>query len=131
MADPLSHATQGSLMLLAPFIARLRSRVRVWALILVGGVLGALPDIISVYGFVILRDRGRLYGSAHYGEIKEILQYIPMYALHLAIDSQTHDPSKEWYGWNVRIWLQVLLWIVNGAVIVWFYRIWKRNRLAE
>jgi hypothetical protein len=118
-------------MLLAPFIARLRKKVVVLSLAAVGGVLGVLPDLIGLYGFAVRHDHGILYKSAHHGAVKDVLQYIPMYALHLGVDSFTHDPDIQWYGWNVRIWLQILLWFANVAVLWWFVRIWKRNTAAK
>jgi hypothetical protein len=118
-------------MLLAPFISHLRKRFWVWMLVVLGAVLGVLPDIVWLYGLIVGRETGGLYGSAHYGAIRDVLQYVPMYALHLGIDSLTHDPDRQWYGWNVRIWLQVILWGVNIVVIVWFARIWRRNLRAD
>ena len=126
MADPLSHATQGALMMVAPFIARLRRRSVLILLVIAGGTLGVLPDLLGLYGF-IFRHSQELYNSAHIGPLRDRLAYIPMYALHLGVDSLTHDPDRQWYGWNVRVWLQVLLWVVNIAVIVWFVRIWKKK----
>lgn len=114
-------------MMLAPFIARIRRRVTLVLLVAAGGALGVLPDLIGVYGFVF-HPGGEHYASAHEGVLKESLQYIPMYAMHLAVDSLTHDPDRQWYGWNVRVWLQVVLWAVNIALIVWFARIWRKNR---
>ena len=116
--------------MLAPFIGWVRRKVVLIVLAFVGGVLGVLPDLIGVYG-IIFAPGGEHYNSAHGGALKEVLQYIPMYALHLGVDSLTHDPDRQWYGWNVRIWLQIVLWIVNIAVIVWFVRIWKRNQRKE
>ena len=127
MADPLSHATQGALMMLGPFIAWIRSRVLIWCLVITGGLLGVLPDLLGMYGYVVRHDDGILYHSAHHGPVKDALKYIPMYALHLAVDSLTHDPDRQWYGWNVRVWLQLVLWFVNGVVIIWFVRIWRKN----
>jgi hypothetical protein len=128
LADPLSHATQGALMLLAPFISRIRKKAVLLSLACMGGILGVLPDIIGLYGFVVRHDHGDLYYSAHHGAVKEMLQYIPMYSLHLGVDSLTHDPDRQWYGWNVRIWLQIVLWLVNGILICWFLGIWKQKR---
>jgi hypothetical protein len=130
LADPLSHATQGALMLLAPFITRLRKKMVLFLLAVVGGILGVLPDLIGLYGFILRHDHGVLYESAHHGGVKDVLQYIPMYALHLAVDSLTHDPDRQWYGWNVRVWLQILLWMVNIAGTLWVVRIWKNKRKA-
>ncbi len=43
MADPVCHATQGALMMVAPFISRIRKRVVLWTLVCVGAVLGDSP----------------------------------------------------------------------------------------
>ena len=127
MSDPLSHATQGALMLLAPFISKLRKKIWLWLLVPLGGTIGALPDLLGLYGFAFRHDHGDLYWSAHHGAVKDVLQYLPMYALHLAVDSLTHDPDRDWYGWKLRIWLQIIFWMVNGILIVWFVKIWKSN----
>ena len=39
MADPVCHATQGALLMIAPFISRIRKRIVLWSLVVVGGVL--------------------------------------------------------------------------------------------
>jgi hypothetical protein len=39
-------------------------------------------------------DLGR-YESAHHEAIRDVLQYITMYALHLAVNSLTHDPAER------------------------------------
>ena len=117
-------------MMLAPFIAWVRKKYILIALAVVGGVLGVLPDLLGLYGMIVRRS-GQIYDSAHIGMLRDHLHYIPMYALHLGVDSLTHDPDRQWYGWNVRVWLQIVLWIVNIVIIVWFYRIWKRNQPGE
>ncbi len=117
-------------MMLVPFIAWVRRKYVLVTLAAAGGVLGVLPDLLGLYGMIVRRS-GQIYDSAHIGALREHLIYIPMYALHLGVDSLTHDPDRQWYGWNVRVWLQIVLWIVNIAVIVWFYRIWKRNQRGE
>jgi hypothetical protein len=114
-------------MMLAPFISRVRRRFTLILLIVTGGILGMLPDLLGLFGYLVDRS-GEMYGSAHAGPLKEMLQYIPMYALHLAVDSLTHDPHRQWYGWNMRVWLQILFWMINIAGIIWFGRIWKKNR---
>jgi hypothetical protein len=129
MADPLSHATQGALMLLAPFISRVRQESRLWMITACGGLLGLLPDLFYVCDYVG-GSGNTLYLSAHHGAIRNVLQYVPMCALHFVVDSLTHDAGRQWYGWNVRIWLQLLLWVVNVALIVWFVRIFRRKKLA-
>ncbi len=113
--------------MLAPFIARIRRKLVLVSLAVVGGILGVLPDLIGLFGMIFPRF-GEAYDSAHSGALRDYLQYIPMYALHLGVDSLTHDPDRQWYGWNVRVWLQALMWIMNIVVIIWFVRIWKRNR---
>ncbi len=127
MSDPLSHATQGALMLLAPVISKLRNKIWLWLLVVLGGAMGALPDLLGLYGFAIRHDHGDLYWNAHHGLVKDALQYLPMYALHLAVDSLTHDPDRDWYGWKLRIWLQIIFWLLNGLLIAWFVRIWNAN----
>jgi hypothetical protein len=127
MADTICHATQGGLMALAPFIARTRKKVWIWTLFLTGALVGALPDLIGAYGNLIRRDHWRFYNYAHAGPMGEILRYVPMYWLHLFVDSYTHGPGKRWWIWDERLWLEVALWGVNLAVIAWFVRIWRRN----
>jgi hypothetical protein len=131
MADPICHAAQGGLILLAPFIARLRRQFPVWVIAIVGGILGVLPDVIGAFGLFLLGDEGRLYEQAHSGAIKEVIQYIPMTWLHLFLDSFMHDPYFTWNDLNVRGTLAVLLWLVNIGVIVWFVRIYRRNNKAS
>ena len=127
MADTVCHATQGGLMLLAPFIARIRRKIWIWALALVGAFFGALPDLFGAYGNLVRQDRWRLYNAAHTGPIHDILRYVPMYWLHLYVDSFTHGPGKRWWMGDERLWLEITLWLVNIAVIAWFVRIWRRN----
>ncbi|HUI09347.1 MAG TPA: hypothetical protein VL221_03410 [Bacteroidota bacterium] len=131
MADTICHATQGGLLMLAPFIARIRKKAWLWTLGAVGAFFGALPDIVGAYGIIIRGDQWRLYNVAHFGKLKRILQYVPMYSLHLYVDSFTHGPGKRWWEWNERLWLEVLLWVVNGTVIALFVRIWRRNMRKE
>ena len=127
MADTICHATQGGLMLLAPFIARIRRKIWIWVLALAGAFFGALPDIFGAYGNLVRHDQWKLYMSAHAGPRGHILRYVPMYWLHLFVDSFTHGPGKRWWIWNERLWVEVARWVVNLAIIAWFVRIWKRN----
>ena len=127
MADTICHATQGGLLMIAPFIGRIRRKVWIWALALTGALFGALPDLFGAYGNLVRHDQWKLYMSAHAGSLEQILRYIPMYWLHLFVDSFTHGPGKRWWIWNERLWIEVALWVFNIAVIVWFTRIWRRN----
>lgn len=127
MADTICHATQGGLLLLSPFIARIRKKFWLWALFLTGAFFGALPDLLGAYGNLVRGDRWRLYVSAHSGRIGAILRYVPMYWLHLFIDSFTHGPGKRWWIWNERLWIETALWGVNLVIIAWFVRIWRNN----
>ncbi len=127
MADTICHATQGGLMMLAPFIARIRRKIWIWVLALAGAFFGALPDLFGAYGNLVRRDQWKLYMSAHAGHRGEILRYVPMYWLHLFVDSFTHGPGKRWWVWNERLWVEAALWVVNLAIIAWFVRIWEKN----
>jgi hypothetical protein len=115
-------------MLLAPFISRIRRRVWIWVLGTVGATLGLLPDLLGAIGILILHDRGRLYNSAHSGSIRDVIQYIPMCWLHLRLDPFMHDPELVWEGIYVRATLEVMLWLINAALIWWYIRIWRKNR---
>jgi hypothetical protein len=114
-------------MLLAPFIARIRRTIWIWVLALAGAFFGALPDILGAYGNLVRHDQWKLYMSAHAGPRGRILRYVPMYWLHLFVDSFTHGPGKRWWIWNERLWVEVALWVVNFAIIAWFVRIWRSN----
>ena len=128
MADTICHATQGGLMMLAPFIARIRRKAWVWVLFLTGAFFGALPDLFGAYGNIIRGDRWKLYLAAHSGPIGEILRWVPMYWLHLTVDSFTHGPGKRWWIPEERLWIELALWGVNALIIAWFVRIYQRRR---
>ena len=113
--------------MLAPFIARIRRKVWIWALALTGAFFGALPDLFGAYGNLVRHDQWKLYISAHAGHRGEILRYIPMYRLHLFVDSFTHGQGRRWWVWNERLWLEAALWGVNLAIIAWFVKIWRSN----
>ena len=127
MADTVSHATQGALALLAPFISRIQRRAWLWLLGILGAFFGALPDLIGAYGHFIEHDHWALYISAHRGPIKEVLQYVPMYWLHLYIDSLTHGEHHRWWKLDERLWLEGAFWMLNLLFVWWYVRIWKRN----
>lgn len=114
-------------MLLAPFISRLHRRLWVWVIAVVGAILGVLPDLLGGFGFILAHDEGELYRSAHWGAIKSVMQYVPMYWLHLFCDSYMHEPGRTWHGFHLRPTLEVLLWVANILLTVWFVRIWRRN----
>jgi hypothetical protein len=127
MADPVCHATQGALIMVAPFISRLHKRVILWTLVCVGAVLGDLPDLLGVFGFFVRNDHGELYESAHIGPISKVLVFIPMYGLHLCLDSVMHEMERERNVFSEWLWLEVLMWVVNILLIYAFVRIWKKN----
>ncbi len=125
MADTVCHATQGGLLLLAPFLVFLRKKVWLWTLAGLGAFFGALPDLIGAWGNFILHDHWRLYGSAHYGAIAQVLRYVPMYGLHLSVDAATHGPGKHWWFWSERLWMDVLLWGLNFLLIFLYVKVWR------
>jgi hypothetical protein len=127
--DPLAHATQGSLILLAPFIAFIRRRTWILILVLIGGVLGDLPDIIGIYGYMVPHDNGVLYESAHRGEIAEVLQYLPMYWLHTRLDYLTHD--RHSYITRNWLWVEAVVWATNILIIWGFVSLWRRRHQRE
>jgi hypothetical protein len=114
-------------MLLAPFLSRIRKRIWLWILVTIGATFGVLPDLLGAYGFLIARDNGQLYVSAHSGAISNVLRFIPMSALHLAVDYLAHDNGNGWHVRNGRLWVDIVMWLVNFVVIYWFVIIWKRN----
>jgi hypothetical protein len=59
------------------------------------------------------------------------MQYIPMYGLHLFLDSLMHGQGHRWWRWGERMWLEILLWVVNALVILWLVRTWKANEPRE
>jgi len=128
MADPVCHATQGALMMVAPFISRIRKRIVLWSLVCVGAVLGDLPDLLGGYGFFIRHDHGVLYESAHLGPISKVLVFIPMYGLHLSLDLIMHEYERQSGLYREWLWLEVLMWIVNIVLIYAFVRLWKKNK---
>ncbi len=127
MPDTLSHTAQGGLLLVAPFLSRIRKQTWLWMLGLAGGVFGALPDLIGAYGNIIRHDHWSLYMSAHSGRIAGILRYIPMYGLHLFLDSLGHGPGRRWWLLQERFWLEATLWLANLLVLVWMVRVWRRR----
>ena len=105
----------------------IRKRAWLWIIVALGVVFGALPDLIGAYGNIIEHDHWTLCRSAHFGEIKEVLQYVPMYRLHLYLDSIMHGPGQRWWKWDERLWLEIVLWIVNVIVIWWLIRSWRKE----
>jgi hypothetical protein len=126
MPDTIAHATQGGLILLGPFIAFIRRRIWIWILVILGGLFGALPDLLGAYGFLVKHDHGALYFSAHHGAIAETLQYVPMYWLHLRLDSITH--GRHSMITPEYVWIEVVVWTVNLMLMWWFAKIWRTNQ---
>jgi hypothetical protein len=126
MPDPIAHATQGSLILLSPFIAFVRRKVWIVTLVVIGALLGDLPDLLGIFGQYVLRDDGALYMSAHRGAIAETLQFLPMYWLHTRLDFFTHDRNS--YITRDWIWVEIVVWATNILIIWLFVRVWRRHR---
>lgn len=127
MADTICHGTEGGLMVLVLVRSWISKKALLWVLVGLGMVLGMLPDLIGAYGNIVYHDHWTLYRSAHFGAIKEVMQYVPMYWLHLYLDSLMHGPGHRWWRLGERLWLEVLLWVVNLMVILWVAKRWKRN----
>lgn len=123
MADTFVHATQGSLLLLAPFLRLIRRKTVLYGVIFTGAFFGALPDLIGAYGNFVVHDHWALYRSAHFGPIKDVLQYVPMYWLHLYVDLHMHGPGHRWWLPSERLWLECAMWMVNLLLIWYFVRI--------
>ncbi len=126
MPDPLAHATQGSIILLAPFIAFIRRWIWIGLIVIIGAVLGDLPDLIGIYGYWVTQDGGALRDSAHHGEIAESLQYLPMYWLHIRLDQITHD--RHSYITRKWAWVEAGVWGTNIVIIWAFLTVWRRNQ---
>jgi hypothetical protein len=128
MADTISHSTEGCLLALAPIIAWVRSKPLLWIVGAAGAVFGALPDILGAYGNYVDHDNWTMYRSAHFGELHDVLKYIPPYWLHLRIDRITHGLHHRWWVADERLWVEIALWLVNLAVILFFVWLRRRNR---
>jgi hypothetical protein len=129
MPDPICHMTQGGLMLVAPFLRTIRRKSTLILVAFAGAILGDLPDLIGVSGIIFAHDNGRLYRLAHAGAIKDVLQYIPMYWLHLFLDSFTHSMEDRWSLWNEWVLFEVVVWTVNVLLIILMVRI-RRHGIA-
>ena len=116
-------------MVLFPSIRFLKRRSTVLILGFIGGVLGDLPDLIGVWGSLVRHDRGALYFSAHTGSIKHALQWMPMYWLHLYLDSFTHKMEDRWSLWNEWVGFEVVAWIINIVLIAVLIYLWRRFRV--
>ena len=111
-------------------------------------LVGALPDLIGMYGTLILKDDWRLYTHAHepYRFVQVVqrsfkngvrsdmtvnevpahkatiawwLRWLPPYGLHLFLDKHTHGTGKRWWVWRERLWLEIVGWIVTAGVWWW------------
>jgi len=95
-----------------------------WWLIFFGALIGALPDLIGIYGNYILYDNWNLYLSAHSGSIYNILRYTIIYTIHPYLDTFMHGEGKEWWIWNQRLWLEIVIILINAIGIYYFFK-WK------
>jgi hypothetical protein len=126
MPDTICHSVQGGLMVAVPFISQIKKRVWLWSFVAIAAFMGALPDIIGAHGNLMQHDNWSEYRVAHFGSVADVLKYVPMYGLHLYMDSFTHSMGLRWWKWNERMWLEVLLWVVNFVIIGWMIRRWRR-----
>ncbi len=127
MPDPICHMTQGGLMLVAPFLKTVRRKRTLATIATLGALAGDLPDLIGVFGVLFEHDNGRLYQVAHTGFIKDVLQYIPMYWLHIFLDSFTHSMEDRWSFWNDWVGFEAVAWAINIILIAWFVHIWRKG----
>jgi len=114
-------------MVLALIRSRIGRKPWLWSVVSLGFVLGMLPDVIGAYGNIIENDNWKLYRRAHHGDIEQVLRYVPMYSLHLYLDSEMHGEGRRWWRYDERLWLEIVLWVVNVMVIVWLVKSWKAN----
>jgi len=126
MPDPLCHATQGGIMLVAPFITKIRKKRTLWILASIGAIFGDLPDLLGAFGYYLLNDHGNLYYQAHWGHIREFLQYVPMYGLHLVLDHFTHRMEDRWTLWNHWVEFELVAWAINISLIILLAMVWRR-----
>ena len=106
-------------MVLLPLLNRIGKNRLLWIFVMLGAIAGALPDLIGAFGILVLKDHWVLYSSAHESAIAHVLQYVPMYGLHLFIDSITHGRGHRWWILNEGFWLEVVFWVVNALLIAW------------
>ena len=130
IADTVCHGVQGGLMLVAWLRRWIKSKVLLWSIVALGVFFGTLPDLIGAYGNFIDHDHWTLYRNAHFGDIKQVLQYVPMYWLHLYLDTLMHGPGHRWWKYDERMWLEVTLWVINLLVIVWLIRTWRTKAVS-
>ncbi len=114
-------------MLVGPFLTTVRRKSTVAMLAAGGALLGDLPDLIGVYGVLLEHDNGRLYQVAHTGFIAGVLQYIPMYWLHVVLDSFTHSMEDRWSLWNEWVGFEAAAWAINIILMAWFVHLWRRR----
>ncbi len=102
----------------------------IW-LAVTGAILGELPDLLGLYGHVVLHDHNNLYNAAHYGAIKGVIEYIPMCTLHLWLDSYTHEMMDRWSLTNEWVVTEIAMWAINVVLIIWFVKIIKRQLVVH
>ncbi len=120
-------------MLVAPFIRNIRRKRTLFALGTIGAVLGDLPDIIGMAG-ALSHHGADAHFLAHNGQIKEVLQFIPMCTLHFFLDSYTEGMLNRWSLWNDWVRFELMLWTINLIVVAVLIMIWRRvqeRRRAE
>ncbi len=114
-------------MVAALLLSHLKRRKWLWSVVVIGVLFGALPDLIGAHGNYVAQDRWEQYTRAHRGDVANILQYVPMYGLHLYLDEVTHGIGIRWWVLHERLWLEILLWILNVAAIAWLIKRWRQS----
>lgn len=96
-------------------------------------LLAGVPDIA-----ILKNDGGKLYNDIH--NFRHWLSFLPPITLHILLDKFTHGNGKRWYAgkwyeyfykWRERMWVEVITWAVNLAIITYylitykFFELWQ------
>ena len=103
MPDIICHSVHGGLLVAVPFLSRLKRNKWMWSVVVLGAILGALPDLIGAHGNLVKNDHWSEYVLAHRGDVADVVKYVPMYGLHLFLDRYTHGDGIRWGGASERV----------------------------
>lgn len=113
--DILSHITQGFLIGYVPTGSI--------AVGVVTGVMAGVPDIGGEIMARLGKDGYKWYDSTHKGRINKFMRWFPPWGLHTWLDSFSHGAGKRWWVWKERLWLELLIWIINIYLIILILKI--------